>query len=96
MGKTILVMDTPENCEECLISEFDGFKCRLIGCNMSRKESMEKPSWCPLKEVPDKKKEKQYMERIDNKGNIETYGEKEDYYAVGWNDCIDEILKGCD
>lgn len=35
------------------------------------------PSWCPLKPMPKK------YELTTEKGNR---------YAVGWNDCIDEIL----
>ncbi len=48
MAKVILVIDMPENCGSCPISEYchnnDG------KCDLSVRQS-----WCPLKEIPIKK-----------------------------------------
>lgn len=41
----------------------------------------------------EKVKENQYLTRKDNRDNIKIY-EARDMVAVGWNICIDEILKG--
>lgn len=86
MSKAILVMDMPKSCRECDL--------RVIGsCNFctgagGRKiDQMKiinndiKPDWCPLCEVPQKKEERKPM-------NGSEY-----YKTVGYNTCIDEILK---
>lgn len=104
MSKSILVIDTPESCKECPCGSsvetmsFDDYCC----CEVSNRQileevyALEKPDLCPLRDFPEKKGEKQYMTRKDNRGNTETYGEIRDMIAVGWNMCIDEILKGDD
>ena len=93
MSKSILVIDTPESCHKCEFSEFGDLICGIARCNMSKKESNKKPNWCPLRDLPEKKKEKQYTNRQDNRRNTEAYKETRDMVAVGWNMCIDEILK---
>ena len=75
MSKSILVIDTPENCKECRV------KCPKI-----------KNKKCPLKELPQKQREIYPLLRRVNNG-YETYGQCKDSVAVGWNKCIDEILK---
>lgn len=57
---------------------------------------VEKPDWCPLRTVPEKKKEKYMLQRKDCFGNIESYGEETDRIAVGYNQCIDDILGGAE
>lgn len=44
---------------------------------------------CPLKELPEKQNETYKILRYDN-----VYAERKDSVAVGWNKCIDEILRG--
>lgn len=84
MSKTILVIDTPQTCSDCLLlyeAEFDGtpyeYRCNLLyEKNLSIDEvDIKKPDWCPLKDVPDK-----YEPVTMN-------------FERGWNSCIDEILK---
>lgn len=97
MSKSILVMDTPEVCIDCPchFTEDTG----KVWCGKEQQELLTddietfKPDWCPLKELPEKKIETLYLNREDNLRNIETYGEKRDMLAVGWNMCIDKILK---
>lgn len=87
MSKSILVIDTAENCNECVLhalteNDYDKeFYCVVNGkiveefaCNRT------KPDWCPLRDFPEKSNHPDYC---DN-----------GRYDKGWNDCIDEILKG--
>lgn len=62
MSKSILMIDTPENCTECPLELEVGVTpgglvlnaniCR--GCGRRNMESSKKPDWCPLREVPAK------------------------------------------
>ena len=98
MSKSILVIDTPENCIDCPC-HFAGMSGQ-VWCGKENKELLAddiqtfKPDWCPLKDVPSKKKEIEYLTRPDRRGGVETYGETRNREAIGWNMCIDEILKG--
>lgn len=76
MNKSILVMNTPKNCYECLLNN-DHF-CGVVG-NCIVKFANSKPDWCPLKVVP---------ERYDN---VSCDGSSFYHMCVGWNNCIDEI-----
>lgn len=85
MSKSILVIDAPNYCIDC--------PCHFVGmsgqvwCGKENKELLLddietfKPDWCPLRDLPGKLDE-----------DIEDYEEM--YYVGGWNECIDEILKG--
>lgn len=78
MSKSVLVINTPENCGKCrFVNEF---WCRANGRILSRYDTF--PIWCPLKPLPEKK---EYIVPI---GNVES---QKDIIAVGWNACIDEI-----
>ena len=99
MSKAILVIDMPEMCTDCPIHCLDtpnnheiilwcGFNCKEV--KLDDNKIGIRPDWCPLNPVPEKKVVKQYQ------GNG-IYGFKtaeEAHFAMGWNDCIDEILKG--
>ena len=82
MGKSVLVIDTPENCGKCkFISEF---WCRAMdGRRVPNNDVI--PNWCPLKPLPEKK---EYIVPINN---VES---QKDIIAVGWNACINEITGG--
>lgn len=91
MSKSVLVMDTPETCLDCMLcfeldegtkafclvmdDENDKNLCRDIQCDGGYCQS--KPNWCPLKEVPERRK---YGEEFFN-GDVK-----------GWNDCLKTIL----
>ena len=89
MSKSILIVDTPINCSKCKFS-YKSFN-RLGGndrCILNENSgniilNIGKPDWCPLKDIPCKKE-------IPNGGFMigEMYGEE-----IGWNACVDEILK---
>ena len=82
MSKSVLVIDTPKSCENCymLSHNYCNFQCLITGELIEK--STNKPDWCPLKPLPEKK---EYIVPIDN---VEA---QKDIIAVGWNACIDEI-----
>lgn len=80
MSKSILIIDTPENCTDCKFSEYQGIVCRAIGLNKSH-SNPQKPDWCPLKELPEKKRYEPLSE-----------GNPVKAWSNGWNACLDEIL----
>lgn len=90
-NKSILVIDTPETCLDCMFcfeldeginaccsvmsDENDKSLCRDIECDGGY--CQDKPDWCPLKELPERRK---YGEEFFN-GDVK-----------GWNDCLKTIL----
>lgn len=76
MGKSVLVIDTPENCGKCkFISEF---WCRAMHSRRVPNNDVI-PGWCPLKPLPEK----------DNFDDL--YDEYYTGYHDGWNRCLEEI-----
>lgn len=59
MSRSILVMDTPKSCKECPCGSsvetmsFDDYCCCEILNQQIPEEiySLEKPDWCPLREI---------------------------------------------
>lgn len=99
MSKSALVMETPKNCFECPFSCVDGNDTDIGYCEveaMLAKEALiteeyydydseEKPDWCPLKALPEKKESDGYWRGEHGYGWIQD-----------WNACIDEITGGSD
>lgn len=98
MSKTVLVIDTPENCYDCPFGtaycgelEYVGY-CELAGCLdydvilMTEEhydcESKSRPEWCPLMDLPEKDNG-DYLANTFDAGFVE-----------GRNQCIDEITGG--
>ena len=98
MSKSVLVIDTPENCYDCPFGisycgelEYEGL-CELADCLdydvilMTEEhydcESKSRPEWCPLKPLPEKK---EYIVPFNNAES------QKDIIAGGWNACIDKI-----
>ena len=76
MNKAILVLNMPIKCEECCcyIDDYKhSFLCRATNKKVDTEAN--KPYWCPLKPMPQRKE-------FDN---------QIPYEKGGWNDCIDEI-----
>lgn len=71
--KSILVIDTPKNCAECKLMFLQGIGESI--CNAVDWE--ERPSWCPLKPLPEPK----------------DIGYPNDDYDVGFGDGWDACLK---
>lgn len=76
-GKSILVIDTPKNCSECKLMYLQGIGEGI--CNAVDWE--ERPSWCPLKPMPEK--------FTTSEPYICNYND----WQNGWNDCLEEIQK---
>lgn len=76
MSKSVLVINTPENCGKCkFISEF---WCRAMsGRRVPNNDII--PDWCPLKSLPEEDHEDYYPD------------EWEDGYVNGWNACLRKI-----
>lgn len=79
MSKSVLVIDTPENCGKCKF--ISTFWCRATGDRRVPNNDVI-PNWCPLKPLPEKK---EYIVPINN---VES---QKDIIAVGWNACLREI-----
>lgn len=97
MSKSILVIDTPECCFQCKFSGADRDYCCLKE-NMASDSNMisegeylnRKPDWCPLRDLPDKKPELKYH----GNGCFGVNEAMKNSFNLGFNTCIDEILKG--
>lgn len=95
MSKAVLIMDMPESC----------FGCNFLYCNADAgidscqamevartvdSETYEKPDWCPLRELPEKKEEFEQRECI---GSTKGTWEVPLIENKGWNACLDAIAK---
>lgn len=93
MGKAILVIDMPYNCIECKLRH-------LHTCPYENKDVVGyyelsfRPGWCPLKEMPEKKKEVYEIECKNDNGEYEVTSIEPIKTAIGWNECIDYIVGG--
>ena len=90
MSKSVLVINTPENCLDCQfcyeldegveaccsISDDDKDTSLMKKINYEYGYCQGKPDWCPLKELPNKK----------------NWGEIFNGNVKGWNDCFKEII----
>ena len=90
--KAILVIDMPEECLLCPCychsEEFDNEFCKVnLQAFMSAEERDNRPEWCPLKPMPQKKI---LDEELFMSGNFRLIQAR----FTGWNDCIDEIIGG--
>ena len=88
MTKAVLVMDMPGSCFGCNFCHINssGGEDRCQAFEVSRavnSETYEKPDWGPLRELPEKIPElKSGYEDLSTS-----------IRRVGWNACLDEILK---
>jgi hypothetical protein len=83
-------METPCNCYECELNNYHF--CNVTGENIEEYRNTEyKPDWCPLSPLPEKIDLDKYFMRGDCKSMTHMVMNIHDH---GWNDCIDEILKG--
>ena len=81
MSKAVLVMDMPSSCEECNFQQY-GICHAVRKCITGTPKGLkEKPDWCPLKPMPSKKYKPTKSESVA-------------CFNIGYNACIDELLKG--
>lgn len=88
MAKAVLVMDMPEQvCQKCTLcyetENDDEYLCCATGKLLP---DGEKPDWCPLRELPERKEELP-VEKYE-------FGGLGKAFVSGFNVCLDEILKG--
>ena len=97
MSKSVFIVDTPENCVDCIFCQEYRTKSREYAyCYVTKGESapdmtliaclhgyrQSKPDWCPLMDLPEK-------DNGDYPANTSDAG-----FVEGWNQCIDEITGG--
>lgn len=83
MSKAILIIDMPESCKECDFCYYSDERvpsCQLKLQAIVMESVQAKPSWCPLKPMPEKS--------LTGLSDYYQWGDWED----GYNQCIDEIL----
>lgn len=89
MRKSVLVIDTPEKCLDCnlCVLDMDGsiscyYNKREICSNVEENNS--RPDWCPLKPLPEEKKEEYWRSKFSLA------------WIRGWNTCISKIAETSD
>ena len=87
-NKVLLAMNEPDNCDICPFCDDCDYTCGAFQI-LNEKYTYEvptgrnKPDWCPLKRMPQKKS----YEELSDGNPVKAWGN-------GWNACIDEILEG--
>lgn len=105
MSKSVLVIDTPKHCRECLLCDsimnskneykhlcsmmFDTGKGDVIQRFVNPEDPV--PDWCPLIPLPQKRDSSHYIHRGDAKSMIHTMIIMQD---TGYNQCLDDLQKG--
>lgn len=85
MSKSVLVMDTPENCDSCCLRREPIRNCPCCAAKLKRiKDPGIKPDWCPLKPLPEKNTAENDMTDYQC-GMVD-----------GWNACLREIVETSD
>lgn len=88
MSKAVLVMDMPSSCDECpllLVGRYCKAK-EAPNVAVDSKLNKNKPDWCPLRELPEKKVLSGDVADIQKMGK--------ELIDIGYNACIDELLNG--
>ena len=86
-NKSVLVMETPENCYKCPLHRHVNTSKRCMGNMRQYEDHSIVQSWCPLRPLPEMKEER--VMYLTNKYDVDYY---EDSCAVAYNDCLREIL----
>lgn len=93
MSKSILVIDTPESCDKCRFCCFGNYgakRCSAKDQSIFLEDKKKKPDWCPLRGMPEKKTKVKYQ----GNGCFGINEAMKNSFNIGFNSCIDEILKG--
>lgn len=54
MSKSVLIIDTPEDCRDCMVRDLTD-RCQVTGKDVDEyRESRCRPRWCPLEEVQER------------------------------------------
>ena len=99
--KAILVIDMPKDCGHCQLSDFvDGDNCLCIGTDR-KNNATDKPNWCPLKPLPEKKVvtvkriediQSYSITEVADKISAKIILKTNEVFAFGWNTCLDSII----
>lgn len=88
---SVLVVQTPNDCFECLYFSHRNDKCELAKRHFENCEGREnKPKWCPLRPLPEKKKT-YYVQGMYNFNPPIPKDFLESVAYEGWNACLDKI-----
>lgn len=90
MSKSILVIDAPSGCVKCRLYDYVPSRCFIMDKFQNNISDDYKPDWCPLKDFPENKPEVEYR----GNGCFGINEAMQHNYNMGFNACIDEILKG--
>ena len=100
--KSILIIDTPNDCYDCPCYYEERNKCEATFKNVED-DDIEKPLWCPLRPLPKKMEVKvekiedimhvefQTIDVITDKFIADVRFETDKLIALGYNACLDEI-----
>ena len=85
MSKAVLVIDMPDSCKDCPCYKGGNLlRCGVDLSQLTDKEIREKPHWCPIRPLPEKR---------PLQGDVSDLQKMlEEMRAASWNACIDEIL----
>lgn len=87
--KAILVVDLPKNCGDCPCIHDEMWKCQADKQFREGTYFDGRPSWCPLKPMPEKKN----TDKLQGFGNSQIlWMDKVIYQNEGWNACLEEIM----
>ena len=89
MAKAVLIMDMPESCADCQLADDDpsGLYCPPADDYYDGSDSSEdRASFCPLRELPEKKETWVTLSCYPN-------GRWTEDMKAGYNTCLDEILE---
>lgn len=93
MSKSILAIDAPECCDKCRLCAFGNYgakRCTVKEQSIFFEDKKKKPDWFPLRNLPEKKPKVKYQEN----GCFGINEAIKNSFNMGFNSCIDEILKG--
>ena len=92
MAKAVLVMDMPEQvCQKCTLCYETANDGEYLCCAAGKLlPDGEKPDWCPLRELPERKEE---FELRECKGSLKGTWKVPLIENKGFNSCLDEILE---
>lgn len=83
--KAVLVIDTPKDCGDCPCLHDELWMCQADTEYHRGAEYSGRPSWCPLRPLPEKKP---ISYHDDLYGDVE-----KNYTNIGWNLCLEELEK---
>lgn len=96
MSKGIIVFDIPEKCNQCRFWFSKATLPAEYRCTAKQKELetiTDKPSWCPILEMPKKRDYKGPDAVVGFSAHDRADVAIHEAGKLGWNSCIDEILR---